>query len=131
VPLPVSLSTIAGTEAALNVTFPAMFKTRMARSNGDCVSLDDETWFLYPFWDPTDPRTIRRTSQDIKHETREVLQANIGFPADGIAIAHNDAGDRLLLRRRGNVLGNEVWLFRLHGGELHQVLDDVAALWNE
>jgi hypothetical protein len=129
--LPITLQTIAETETAMGLTFPAIFKAWMSRANGGSVEIDDEAWFLVPFWDPSDKRTIRRTSQDIKYETKEMLAANVGFPEDGIAIANNGGGDWLILRSRDGIVGREVWEFRLHGGELHLVLDDVADLWRD
>jgi hypothetical protein len=120
--LPITLTNIATTETAMGLTFPGVFKARTSRTNGGSVRLNDEAWFLIPFWDPTDKRTIRRTSQDIKYETTEMLNSNVGFPEDGVAIAKNSAGDWLVLRN---------WVFTLHGGELHLVLDDVADLWRD
>jgi len=127
--LPITLENIAATETAMGLTFPATFKAHMSRANGGSVQLDHESWFLIPFWDPTDTRTIRRTSQDIKYETLEMRNSNVGFPEDGITIAKNGAGDWLILKSRGGIVGREVWEFTLRGGELHLVLDDVADLW--
>jgi len=129
--LPITPTNIATTETAMGLTFPGVFKARMSRTNGGSVRLNDEAWFLIPFWDPTDKRTIRRTSQDIKYETTEMLNSNVGFPEDGVAIAKNSAGDWLVLRNRDGIVGREVWEFTLHGGELHLVLDDVADLWRD
>jgi hypothetical protein len=128
-PLPVSLATIAETEAELGVSFSASFKLHMSRCNGGEVSIDDEVWWLFPFRDSTDRRTIRRTAEDIRRETQTAQQDGLGFPADGIAIAHNGSGDLLFLRREGDRLQDEVWVFRLHGGELSVALNDVDELW--
>ena len=103
----------------------------MSRANGRSVRFSDEAWFLVPFWDPTDKRTIRRTSQDIKYETAEMRKSDVGFPEDGIAIASNSAGEWLILRARDGIVGREAWRFTLHGGELDLVLDDVADLWRD
>jgi hypothetical protein len=128
-PRPIAPAKIAETEAALGVSFPAVFKLYMSRSNGGAIQLDDEDWFLFPLRDSTNRETIRRSAEDICRETQRAIEAGLGFPADGVAIAHNGAGDLLLLRRQGSRLGDEVWLYRLRGAELALALEDVAELW--
>ncbi len=128
-PFPISFATMAETEAALDVSFPARFKLYMSRSNGGDVQVGGETWFLFPFRDTSNRERIRRTANDIGHETKEMLEADVGFPREGIAIADNGAGDCLFLRRDGDRLRDEVWRFQLDGGESAIVLDDVADLW--
>jgi hypothetical protein len=127
-PLPIPFSRIAETEAALGA-FPAAFKLHMSRSNGGDVQLDGEVWFLFPFRDATNRETIRRSAEDIGRETQHAIEAGVGFPTDGVAIAHNGAGDLLFLRRDGDRLRDEVLLFRLRGGEVVVALEDVAELW--
>jgi len=48
-----------------------------------------------------------------------------------LAVAKNGAGDWLILKSRGGIVGREAWEFTLRGGELHLVLDDVADLWQD
>ena len=89
--------------------------------------IDDEYWELYPFFDKTDRRTISRSSQDIRYHTRDAM-TRIGFPADGIAIAHDSASDLLFLRRKDGALGPEVWRFDGYSGDVYQVLDDAKTV---
>jgi hypothetical protein len=131
VPFPISLKLIAETEAAMGVVFPIAMKFQMSRSNGGEVTLDGEPWWLYPFRDPTNRRTISRTGEDIRRETEYAIREIDGFPPDGIAIAHNGAGDRLFLRRDGSLMRDEVWIFRMHGAECHVVREQVDELWRE
>lgn len=126
--LPIDMRKIAETEKELGLTFPAVFKLHMSRCNGGAVLIDDEQWVLYPFFDNTDRRTITRSSLDIRYHTREHA-SRIGYPSDGIAIAHNDAGEVLLLRPNGQHLGPEVWRFEGYSGEVSKFLDDVGELW--
>jgi hypothetical protein len=123
------LEKITEAEKRMGKTFPAVFKLNMSRNNGGEISLDGETWWLFPFRDNTDRKSIRRTSNDIERQTSTAHEDGLGFPADGIAIGHNGAGDLLLLRHAESVIGNEVWLFRLRGGELHLTLEHVEYLW--
>lgn len=127
-PFPISLESIAETESALGVTFPAVFKAQMSRSNGGEVEVADETWSLHPFLDKTSPKTIGRTCNDIKHETAEARKWE-GFPPDGVALANNGSGDLLFLRPDGSALGKRVWMFWHETDELTVALDDVADLW--
>lgn len=131
-PFPIPLEKIAETEAAMGVIFPALFKARMNRDNGGELLFDeDESWWLFPFFDTTNRKTIARSCNDIRRETEQLRAAGLGFPADAVAIAHNGSGDHLFLRSNGtSELGREVWLFRHEGGEVSQLLDDVAELWN-
>jgi len=129
VPLPIPQTRIRETEVTLGVSFPAAFKMYMGRSNGGSTEIAGEAWFLFSVRDATTRETLRRTAEDLVRETARAIEANLGFPSDGVAIAHNGAGDLLFLRRHGNQLGNEVWIYRLHGGELSLALDDVAELW--
>jgi hypothetical protein len=128
--LPIALARIAETETALGATLPLDYKMYMSRCNGGSVELDGEAWFLFPLRDSTSRETLRRTAAgDVCRETQAALEAQLGFPSDGVAIAHNGAGDLLFLRREGSRVGNEVWCYCLHGGELSMALDRVSELW--
>ena len=127
--LPISMAMIGVTEAAMGVEFPAVFKMHMSRLNGGQLTLGDESWLLFPFFDTTNKRTIRRTAEDIKRETATAIDSGLGFPPDGIAIAHNEAGDLLFLKHDGRRVGEQVFMFRMHGPEIDLVLETVAELW--
>lgn len=126
----VSEKWVNATEAAMKLEFPRAFKQRMMEQNGGEVQIGGEAWWLYPFRDETDRRSLRKTSDDMRHATQQLHADEIGFPEDGVAIAHNVAGDILFLRRVGSIVPSEVWLFRLHGGKITRLLDDVAELWS-
>ncbi|MGE8540455.1 MAG: SMI1/KNR4 family protein, partial [Acinetobacter sp.] len=71
-----------------------------------------ESWFLFPFQDTTDIKRIKRTMGHLVEEhksTREIED----FPANSVAIAHNGAGDYLLMRAADDPqLGEEIYLWR-------------------
>jgi hypothetical protein len=113
----------------MGVRFPLIFKIKMSENNGGHVDLDGESWFLFAFEDLSSRASIRKTAQNIRMETQTAIEDGLGFPADGIAIGNNGAGDLLFLRRDGDVVQSEVWIYRLRGGELAKALDDVASLW--
>ena len=125
----ISPAKINDTEVAMGVTFRPQFKQRMSECNGGEVQVGNEAWWLYPFWDDTDRRSIRRTAEDIRRVTEQLRSDEIGFPVDAIAIAHNAADDVLFLRTEGGAVMGEVWLFRLRGGTVFRALEDVSQLW--
>jgi hypothetical protein len=121
VPFPVEWKYIEETQRKLSVRFPLDYVVRMKRENGSTVSIDDEVWFLFPIYDTTDERRIKRTCNDVCHETKEARLAGVGFPPAGVAIADNGAGDRLFFLPEADDaerLRDTVFCFRLHGGEI-------------
>ena len=81
-PFPIPLAKIAETEGSMGVTFPASFRQRMSRDNGGELELDDEPWWLIPFRDTTNKKTLSRSCNDIRRETDEARAAGSRFPAD-------------------------------------------------
>jgi hypothetical protein len=131
VPFPVERKYVEEAEAKLAVRFPAAFVARMMRSNGGEVHVAGETWWLFPFWDRTDRKRLSRTSNDVVRETNNAREMS-WFPARGVAIASNGAGDHLLFlpaTEEPSRLGPEVHCWRLHGGEIAVALEDPYELW--
>lgn len=96
---------IAAEEARLGRVLPASLRARLERENGGEVVFDDETWTLFPVWDPTSKRSAGRTASHIARETASVEGA-MGdlFPEGATAVADNDAGDYLLIDRDGRTV---------------------------
>lgn len=113
----------------MGVVLPQVYKQRMARANGGTLSLGDEVWFLFPLRDHSDRAALRRTAEDVQRETSRARADGLGFPDDGIAIGHNGAGDILFLRCDGSLVRDELWTFRMRGGELACVATDLSTLW--
>jgi len=105
-PFPVSEALIAEAENNLGRRLPRTFRARLLHNNGGEVSSDDDDWTLHPVWDPTDRRTIARTSSHIVIEAVEA-RAWPGFPSDGTPLAINDEGDRIIVRGTSDDL--EFW----------------------
>lgn len=129
--LPISQEMIARTEQVMGVIFPSVYKMHMSRQNGGYATLDGDQWRIHPIRDTTDRRSIRRSSEDVQRETKTAIEDGLGFPPDGIAIACNDAGDILFLKREGPRASERLWVFRLRGGEVGLFAESVAALWEE
>lgn len=102
-PFPVGEEHIAAEEAKLGRRLPEPLRSRLSADNGGEIACSDpnwdESWRLYPVWDPTDRRTAGRTANSIARET-ESLHRDLGgiFPEDAIAVGSNDGGDHLIVR---------------------------------
>jgi hypothetical protein len=105
-PFPVSEALIVEAEGALGRRLPQSFRARLSLNNGGEASSTDDDWTLHPVWDPTDRRTMARTASHIVIEV-EKARAWRGFPPDGIPLAINDEGDRIIVRGEGDDL--EFW----------------------
>ena len=100
-PFPIDEKYIAQTEQQLGLVFPPCFKAKMIEMNGGEVVADDDLWQLFPFFDQSDKKRIKRTCNHIIVETKQAQQW-LGFPADAIAIASNGSGDLLIFKKLEN-----------------------------
>ncbi len=73
-PFPIDEKYIAQTEQQLGVIFPPRFKVKMIQMNGGEVIADDDVWKLFPFFDQSDKKRIKRTCNHIMVETRHNVQ---------------------------------------------------------
>ena len=95
---PVSDSLIRDAEARLGRSLPVALRDRLTRNNGGGVRTPDDDWELFPVWDPTDRRTMRKTANHIVAETQLARTRWTGFPPEAVAVGSNGAGDLLVLR---------------------------------
>jgi hypothetical protein len=108
---PVERRFIVETEKKLRVRFPPDYVKKMMKENGGEVQTPPDAWVLYPIFDTSDKRRLKRTCNDVVRETQSALEW-IGFPDDAVAIGSNGCGDQLVLLRDENspdVLGDEVF----------------------
>lgn len=94
--LKVTASRIAEAEARLGLQLPPALKARLLEANGGEISAAGEDWDLHPVWDPTDRKTASRSANHIEVETR-VARSWTDFPAQGVSVAMNASGDRLVI----------------------------------
>lgn len=128
-PFPVDIKFVNEAERKLGVKYPAAFVLCMVKNNGGEVSTPSDTWQLYPFLDTSDRKRLKRTCNDIVHETKEAREWS-GFPKDAIAIGTNGGGDQLVLRPSPDapgVLGPVYW-WDHETGELNFICDDFGDL---
>ncbi|MCA9568289.1 MAG: SMI1/KNR4 family protein [Myxococcales bacterium] len=115
---------IAWTEKQLGTTFPSAFKARMHHRNGGSFELDGEDWFIYPFRDRSTRKSLQKTADDILVNTRSLRDAEPDLPEGIVVLAHNGAGDHLvLLPATSTALGPVVHTLRLRGAELTATMD--------
>ena len=93
---PVSEDKIIEAETALGRRLPDYLRSRLQKLNGGEIALADDIWMLHPVRDNSDRKRLSRTSNDIILETK-TARGWRHFPTDGIALASNGCGDRLVL----------------------------------
>jgi hypothetical protein len=97
VAFPVAEHLIDAAERELGIRLLPAHRARLARDNGGEVVCDEDCWQLHPVWDNSDRRRAARTASHIVYETREARKWKT-FPPDGIAVAADGTGNRLVFR---------------------------------
>ena len=128
-PFPVDPQHVEKTEATLGRRLPTAYRQQLLRANGGAVFLHEDTvWWLYPVFDGSTTKRLKRTCNDIVRETKEA-QAWPGFPADAIAIAHDGSGNFLVLTPADDSsFGDPVFMWDHEVGKLEQVADSFDEL---
>ena len=94
-PFPVDEKHILNTEEKLKVKFPESYRKKMIIENGGTVETPPDAWNLYPFFDTSNIKRIKRTSNHISCETGVAREWDT-FPQNAIAIGSNGCGDQLI-----------------------------------
>jgi len=125
-PFPVDEKWIIEAEKKLGVTLPLMYRQFISKENGGHITINEETWDLYPIWDKSDRKRLKRTCNDIVHET-EVCHDCFGFPSRAVAIANNGCGDQLILlpEKDSKKLGETIYFWSHETGEYETVLENL------
>jgi len=129
-PFPLDPKFVGVTEEKLGVRFPLAFVAAMVKENGGYVETPPDGWWLYPFRDTTDRKRIKRTTNDIVHQT-EWARRMPHFPRDGVAIGSHGGGDELVFLPRlddSSRLQDTVYCWDHETGELGEVSDDFSDL---
>lgn len=129
-PFPIDRKFITETEAKLGVKFPLAFVASMVKENGGFAHTPPDGWHLYPFRDASSRKRIKRTCNDIVHQT-EWARSHADFPADAVAIGSNEGGDELVLLQSTSdptTLQDAVYWWDHETGTLSKVADDFSGL---
>ena len=115
---------IKNTENNLGIQFSLSFKTKMMDDNGGEISIKGEGWFIFPFYDNSDKRRIKRTSNNITRETN-LFYLDHDDIKNYVVFADNGSGDYLLFDKKNPT---PVYMF-LHESEIiKKVAEDFSDL---
>lgn len=95
-PFPVDPRFIQEAEKKLGRSFPPSFHNGMAILNGGEVDTGTDNWQLFPVFDTSDKKRIRRTCNHILKETQSAKRWT-AFPPEAVTIGANGCGDLLVL----------------------------------
>ena len=128
-PFPLDPTRVDEAERVLGRRLPAAYRASMIRANGGAVVALEEDWWLHPIFDDSDKKRLKRTCNDILHETREAREWP-GFPELGLAIANNGAGDLLVLMPGDSPeeFGDGVYHFDHETGALEPIAESFELL---
>lgn len=129
-PFPIEEKYIVQTEAKLNVTFPESYKKKMQIENGGEIQTPPDSWLLYPFFDKSNKKRLKRTANDICRETKQAMEWE-GFPQNAICIGSNGCGDQLVFvesESQKGLLGNEVFWWDHETANISKIANDFSEL---
>lgn len=124
---PVDEQYIIETEKKLGLKFPKTFKDKMKIENGGELETADHSWTIHPFFDKTDIKRIKRTTNNIILETKHAREWD-NFPKNGIAIGDNGTGDKLILLPSDidpTILSEKIYFWSHETDEITKVADDI------
>jgi len=113
---------IIAAEQQLAVPLPHSYRQAMMTSNGGQVIAYDDVWELHPILDTSDRRRVKRSCNDILHETA-FMRGWPGWPENALAIGSNGGGDRLVLLKANRGYEPTVYVFLHDTSELVAVAD--------
>lgn len=128
-PFPLDVQLVKRAEAKLGRKLPLDYIGKMCRANGGQVKAGIDCWQLYPIFDDSDRRRLKRTCYDIIRETK-AAQEWPDFPQDALAIGSNGGGDQLVLLADPSSVryADAVYWWDHETGELTKVADDFSEL---
>ena len=129
-PFPIDIKFVTETERKLGVKFPPSYVIRMVKSNGGDVQTPPDAWMLYPIFDTSDKKCLKRTCNDVVRETQAAKDWP-DFPPDAVAIGANGGGDQLVFIPQSDapeLLAHEVYWWDHETGYLNKVADDFGDL---
>jgi hypothetical protein len=125
---PVDVKFVRQTESKLGRKLPAGYVAEMCIDNGGQVKAGGDEWNLYPIFDDSDRKRLKRTCNDITRETTAAKQW-ADFPENALAIGGNGGGDQLvLLAESAESYANAVYWWDHETGALNRVADDFDEL---
>ena len=126
---PVDIELVKRAEVKLSRKLPLGYVAKMCQHNGGEVATGTDSWDLFPIFDDSDKKRLKRTCNDIVRET-QVAREWRGFPDCALAIGANGCGDKLVLLPDPNSdrFADAVQWWDHETGALNKVSDDFADL---
>jgi len=127
---PVDDQYIKAAEKELGLTFPLTFKDKMKRENGGEIETEYDSWTIHPFFDKSDIKRIKRTSNHIILEAKNSKEWD-GFPDNAVAIGDNGSGDKLILLTTDSnpkELGDKIYVWLHETREIEELADNIDEL---
>lgn len=128
-PFPVDVQFVNATEKKLGVKFRPDYVITITRQNGGEFAAGGDVWLLYPIFDGSDRKRLKRMCNDVVRETSQAREWP-DFPDEAIAIGGNGTGDQLvLLAENDGHFRHEVYWWDHETGELEKVAESFAEAW--
>lgn len=129
----VDIAMVKRAESKLGRKLPLGYVAKMCQHNGGEVDAGPDDWVLHPIFDDSDRTRLKRTCNDILHETKWNRENCHAFPEDVLVIGTNGGGDLLVFRAdsQSDGFGDAVFWWDHETGELNKVADDFSALMEE
>ena len=121
---PLDIQFVKRAEAKLGRKLPLGYVARMCRENGGDVATETDSWLLFPIFDDSDKKRLKRTCNDIIRETTSSRDWP-EFPPEAIAIGNNGGGDKLvfLADPESDRYADAVYWWDHETGELNRVVE--------
>lgn len=126
---------IIAAEERLGARLPASYRRKMMENNGGAVLIkgsdtdEDGCWWLHSILDTSDRKRLKRTCNDIVHETRiRESYDHPAWPKGAVEIGHNGGGDAFLFLRNGEQFAPGIFFWDHEDGTLEQIANDFSDL---
>jgi hypothetical protein len=122
---PLDIQFVKHAEAKLGRKLPLAYVAEMCRENGGEVATETDHWWLYPIFDDSDRKRLKRTCNDIVRETASARKWP-NFPETALAIGNNGGGDQLVILAdpQTDRYADAIYWWDHETGELNKVVDD-------
>lgn len=118
---------VSAAEQKLGASLPYSYRQAMMTNNGGEVRAYDDVWNLHPIQDTSDRKRVKRSCNDILHETA-FMRDWPGWPENALAIGSNGGGDRLVLLKVNRRYEPTIYVWLHDSRELMAVADSFADL---
>jgi hypothetical protein len=129
-PFAVDLAFVRRAESRLGMDLPASYVATILEEKRGKRRRGRRLWEVHPVFDDSDTVRLKRTCNDVVHETSEARDWE-DFPPNAVSIAANGVGDHLILlpdSSNAKCLGETVYRWDHETGAIVPVADAFARL---